>query len=258
VDEIACFFFVGVDPENGISKSKVLSNDIVELAISDTYDDLPQKVLGFFRWALENSDFEWLFKCDDDTYLDLERLGELPITNVDLIGDESLEQRGAPSGGAGYLLSRRAVEALCKDEQLALTGPEDLIIGHAIAGYGMPTHSTQRLCLHSQRHPRRDNNMISAHWCDPDRMRMIFAIRYDETIRQIEATHPFWQDSLFLFPDGTFVRKSSSCSGRWQESSNGHIHLDWSGWNPEELIPADPSPSPHDQRNYRCVPAPTK
>ncbi len=48
--------------------------DTVGLDAPDGYNELPAKVKSFFRYALENYEFEWLFKCDDDTYLELSRL----------------------------------------------------------------------------------------------------------------------------------------------------------------------------------------
>ena len=44
----------------------------------DDYASLPQKTRGFCRWALANAEFEYLFKCDDDTYICLDRLLAVP------------------------------------------------------------------------------------------------------------------------------------------------------------------------------------
>jgi len=35
---------------------------------------LPQKTRWFCAWAIANCEFDYLFKCDDDTYVCLERL----------------------------------------------------------------------------------------------------------------------------------------------------------------------------------------
>jgi hypothetical protein len=48
--------------------------DTVGLDVPDDYEHLPIKVLQFFRYALAHFEFDWLFKCDDDTYLAADRL----------------------------------------------------------------------------------------------------------------------------------------------------------------------------------------
>ncbi|KAA3146119.1 MULTISPECIES: hypothetical protein, partial [unclassified Akkermansia] len=63
-DGIECVFFVG--GKEGLEEER---GDTVVLDTADGYDELPGKVKSFFRYALENYDFEWLFKCDDDTYV---------------------------------------------------------------------------------------------------------------------------------------------------------------------------------------------
>lgn len=90
---VECLFFIGgeaAEEERG---------DTVGLDAPDTYNGLPAKVLAFFRYGLEHYDFDWIFKCDDDTYLDLSRLPELADSRYGLIGDVLLGERKAPSGG---------------------------------------------------------------------------------------------------------------------------------------------------------------
>jgi len=227
----------------------------LELAAPDSYDSLPQKVLTFFRWALDHSNFQWLFKCDDDTYLKLDRLKTLPDSAYDLIGDESVRNRGAPSGGAGYLLSRPTVERLCEDSSLQTTGPEDIIIGKAVNGYGLKSQATTKLCLSSYPFPTPTNDMVSAHWCNPERMRIMHDLNDGIEVEILKTSHPLWRDSILLLPDGRFTRKSSSCSGRWKTLPEGKVYLDWFDWGYEILIPDEVSKDQADCRSYRCVPA---
>ncbi|MBT8772150.1 hypothetical protein, partial [Akkermansia sp.] len=81
-DGIECVFFVG--GKEGVEEER---RDTVVLDTADGYNELPGKVKSFFVYALENYDFEWLFKCDDDTYVDLGRLESLVDDEYDLIGD---------------------------------------------------------------------------------------------------------------------------------------------------------------------------
>lgn len=252
---VASLFFAGRQLHGDVLEADSKEDDLLILDAPDSYEALPEKVLTFFQWALKNSQFKWLFKCDDDTYLDLERLKALPDPQFHLIGDRSLERRGSPSGGAGYLLSRSAVERLCRDRSIALRGPEDIIIGTAIAGYGLKSLSTDRLCLHSHRYPSPGNTMISAHWCGPDRMQLIHDLNRKSEHRTVKVIHPLWEDSILLFPSGTFTRRQSSCSGHWSELPSGQISLKWFDWAEERLIPLSPDGLADSQPCYRCEPA---
>jgi hypothetical protein len=230
VEGVECVFFVGSSVTDGHE------SDVVALDVDDGYAALPSKVVAFFRWALEHSDFEWLFKCDDDTYVCLERLQSLVPDSFDLVGDESVEARGAPSGGAGYLLSRRFVERLCADAQLPMTGAEDLIVGEAAARYGSMSLASPLLSLGNDKFPSRGNQMVSSHWCSPGRLRTIHAMLSEEAY-EVAAHHPCWEDRLVLCEGGLFSRASTACSGSWRRVASGRIRLDWFDWDPELLVP---------------------
>ncbi len=229
-DGMECVFFLGSDaplPEEP---------DTVVLECPDDYDHLPSKVLKFFSHCLENFDFEWLFKCDDDTYVALDRLRDLVSPEFDLIGNGFLNTRGAPSGGAGYLLSRRMVELLASASGLPATGAEDMVVGQAAIRLGARVHATERLCWNNGGYPAQDNTIVTSHWCTPDRLRVIHA-NLAETAEIIEVSHPHWTDRISLLPGGYFFRHSSGCSGSWREDPAGNIFLDWFDWEGEVIVP---------------------
>ena len=112
-------------------------DDIVVLDAPDDYEHLPAKVLAFYRHALNHMSFDYLFKCDDDTYVATERLPEL-ATGVDMIGNEFLDGPNQyASGGAGYLLSRNAVAILSEHDQFPSIGDEDLIFTRFLVDRGV-------------------------------------------------------------------------------------------------------------------------
>ena len=239
---VICRFFVGgADPLTEEA-------DTLTLDTPDGYNELPAKVLAFFREALRTYDFEWLFKCDDDTYLSKERLFDLISPDYDLVGNEFLTERGAPSGGAGYLLSRKLVERLATDGNISPTGAEDLLIGEAALRLGAVASATERLCWNSSRYPQRNNDVVTSHWCSPARLRAIHASLH-EVPELIEVVHPYWSDTLALYPGGIFMRRATQCSGSWASLPNDEIRLDWFDWGCEFL---SPSGIP---RSYRCTPA---
>ena len=232
VPGIECRFFVGggTIPPDG-------EPDVVALAAADDYGHLPQKVRAFFAAALATSDFDWLFKCDDDTYLALDRLHRLIDGAHELVGNEFVESRGSPSGGAGYLLSRRVVRLLADDSGLSDTGAEDVIVGKAAIGYGARALGTANLCWDRSRRPRPGNGIVTSHWCQPEHLRAIHAALFEQP-EEIEAIHPYWRDRIHLYPSGYFARSSTACCGRWTKAESGALHLAWFDWTSETFQPS--------------------
>lgn len=247
---IRAVFFVG-DGDGPLPNEP----DTLAVPAPDTYEHLPEKVLAFFRASLARHDFEWLFKCDDDTYVALDRLRDLATDGHELAGNEFLNTRKSPSGGAGYLLSRAMVEALAADLTIPATGAEDILIGEAALRHGARPFATPRLCWDTSRYPRRDNDVITSHWCAPDRLRVIHAGLHEEP-EKVEARHAFWQDRLQLFPSGLFTRTATRCAGNWQRLPSGEIRLRWFDWQEETLIPDERDADDSSVARYRCVAVP--
>ncbi len=226
---ITCLFFLGrrtpLDEER----------DVVSLWVHDDYDHLPEKVLAFFRYALAHYDFEWLFKCYDDTYIDLHRLADLPDAAYDLIGDPSLKERGAPSGGAGYFLSRALVEQIVAMNDIPATGAEDLIFGELAARLGAKTLSTDRLNMNPAPYPMEGNDLVTAHWCPPEHLLAIENFRTAEPIAVYTGIHTHWADTLLFYANGTFRRKTTGCAGRYVFQGRRSLTLEWFRWAPEHL-----------------------
>lgn len=228
---IECRFFLG--------RREPLPNepDVVNLWVDDGYYHLPAKGLAFYKWALENYDFDWLFKCDDDTYLALDRLESLCDSRYDLIGDLSVEIRKAPSGGAGYLMSRRLVELFINNaHKVPPTGAEDLIFGTLAYELGAPMLASVRLGMYSSPAPHQGNELVSCHWCNPDRLRAIEQMYAQEPIAVLPAEHPHWKDDVLFYANGQFMRRSSGCSGWFSISPRRELTLHWDSWPEDKLL----------------------
>jgi len=167
-DDVQCVFLRG-DP--GLSKPK-LRGDELWLPCPDDYASLPQKTRGFCQWALANAEFEYLFKCDDDTYVCLDRLLQVP-PGLDYCGWK-LGKRNYASGGAGYLLSRRAAGIVARDV-VEKSGPEDRLVGQHLhrAGIALVHDSRFRPWRKLSHTPRPDNDLITGHYCGHIRMRRV-------------------------------------------------------------------------------------
>jgi hypothetical protein len=160
------------------------------LPCPDDYASLPQRTMWFCRWAAKagsmeqgagsktelqvpaslplapcSPPFDYLFKCDDDTYISLPRLRAFDPAGRDYIGAEWRPGVGYASGGAGYLLSRRAAMIVAERFESYPTGAEDLLVGRILAAAGIELSIDPRFVPFgsADRRPRADNDLITAH-----------------------------------------------------------------------------------------------
>jgi hypothetical protein len=99
----------------------------------DDYLSLIFKTRAFTRWATENIEFDYLFRCDDDTYVYRDRFVSHDQGGDDYIGTPV--RREFASGGAGYFLSPRAAELIAEGDFEAKT--EDRQVGELLVANGI-------------------------------------------------------------------------------------------------------------------------
>jgi len=226
---VECRFFLGG------REPLACEPDVVALWENDDYLHLPAKGLAFYAWALENYDFDWLFKCDDDTYLVPDRLKSLCDRRYDLVGDMSLAQRGFPSGGAGYLMSRRLAERIVEHGgEIPAVGAEDVLFGKLAIKLQARRHATPRLFMGCTQTPRPGNDLVSCHWCKPGLMYGIDAALHAKPLSVFHAKHPDWEDDLLFFPQGRFARANGGDGGSFSLQGDS-LCLRWDSWAPETL-----------------------
>jgi hypothetical protein len=165
-----------------------LHGDVLALPCGDDYNSLVHKSREFCRWAL-TQEFDYLFKCDDDTFVVADRFLRFDPSGRDYIGVDPLDHvtpRFA-SGGAGYWLSRAAVEcvaAMDLESTVASAGTngEDYCVYWALRDR-FTFHNDQRFQAWNQPHrlPKSSNEVITAHYIQPDEMR-----RLDEYFEELE------------------------------------------------------------------------
>jgi hypothetical protein len=127
------------------------------------YRSLPQRTRAFCQWAITRDDWDYLFKCDDDTYVSIPRLIRYPLT-ADYIGAEWAPGVRYASGGAGYFLSRKAAEVVA-GHLTQKEGPEDVYVRDALASQGIPFTQDQRFVAlgNEELRPRAGNDLITLH-----------------------------------------------------------------------------------------------
>jgi hypothetical protein len=142
----------------------VLVDDLLLLPCPDEYASLPQRTRWFCRWALTRDDWDYLFKCDDDTYVCTHRLVACDLNGKDYVGAEWMPGVGYASGGAGYFLSRRAA-AIVAEGLTAATGAEDELVGQLLREAGVLFFRDDRFVAYGndRPRPRPDNDLITTH-----------------------------------------------------------------------------------------------
>jgi hypothetical protein len=150
-------------------------SDQVFLDCPDTYPQLPQKTRAMIRWAFD-AGYDFLFKCDDDTYVNVERLlasgfeahdysGFVRTTSVFGNGKEVSHAQG----GAGYWLSRKAM-ALILQHDRTTEGAEDINVARTLKSLGIsPVHDPHYQPAMATV-PLPSNYQVTAHDCNPDDM----------------------------------------------------------------------------------------
>lgn len=148
-----------------------------QYGIDDGYYNLPKKVLYGMRKALDYS-WDWLYKCDDDTYVDPGRLMNA-INNTNAAFGHMLvhptEHKRWLSGGSGYALPRSYVEYLVDHmNDLSHTGPEDWhLTGHLIEK-GFAVNHDGRFYPYNTAQPSKINSIIATHYVKPEEMYDIY------------------------------------------------------------------------------------
>jgi hypothetical protein len=144
--------------------------DQVFLDVPDTYAQLPQKTRAMIRWAYDKG-YDFLFKCDDDTFVHAERLLQSDFSKHDYSGfARTTSVFGAgkevthAQGGAGYWLSRKAMALILKYD-FTMEGAEDINVARVLFTLGIPPVHDPRYQPSMATIPMPLNNQITAHDC---------------------------------------------------------------------------------------------
>lgn len=169
----------------------------VYLACEDTYAKLTSKTHAMVKWALAEG-YDFVFKCDDDTYIRPDRLLSSNFAGDDYSGFTGGRWGDVPGpdgrqivyayaqGGAGYWLSRRAL-AIVAEHMLVKEYCEDCAVGKTLALHGIAPILDARYCAkigpRELSHPDARANYITMHKCDRLKMQRLYAADRQEKER---------------------------------------------------------------------------
>lgn len=223
-------FFIG-------GGTHTFEDDTEGLMASDAGAEIPGKVMAMLARALEIGGFDWIFRCEDTSYVDIGRLAGLAASGADVVADRGLLDGGGGCGNTCYLLSRDIAGRLVRNGSIPANGGDrDPVVREAMR-LGAKVVLSDALRADGLSHPRADNPVACGRAGDPARMRAVHTLRTTEPAAELRVEHPGWRDSLLVHPDGTFTRKAGYWSGTLAKDPAGMI-LNWFDWEPERLVEA--------------------
>lgn len=105
------------------------------------YPSLPWRTYQLLEVALFMASWDYIFKCDDDTYIHPDRFAAFDPRPHEFLGAE-WSRMGYYSGGEGYFVSREAAQRVLPHLRRHLTewrtDAEDLMMGRAMQDAGYP------------------------------------------------------------------------------------------------------------------------
>ena len=121
-----------------LAQEKSRHSDLIVLPMHDTYSDLTRKLVKTLEFANKNYRFDYVLKCDDDTFIDVERIvaelselkdpflywgffdGRAPVQTKGKWADSSYKlcDRYIPYAlGGGYILGRELVRFIAENSR---------------------------------------------------------------------------------------------------------------------------------------------
>jgi Galactosyltransferase len=149
-------------------------SDIQMYGVDDGYNALPWKTKFAVQYAL-NAGYDYLYKCDRDTFVLPRRLMSCGYEQRNYLGHFPLHPREGDitsgpdmaghhvyaSGGCGYFLSRKAMEIITNEP--VLDWAEDRWVGDTLARAGVHGWHDRRFWFKRDIGMARDSEAISCH-----------------------------------------------------------------------------------------------
>ena len=204
--------------------------DIIILPnVTDSLQTLTKRTIGSFKLAIEQFEFSYVLKCDDDTFVDVLRLaselqlrrdrtrlywgfmsGKIRVTRYLPIAYKETEWSLCDlympyTNGGGYLLSRDLIQLLVQNEaHLKLYKCEDVAVGAWLAPYNIERRHDTRFDTEGRTRGCKSVFLIS-HKVSPSEM-----YTYYKSL-QVEGLYCSWRTRSF-YKNGYMYNWSASPS----------------------------------------------
>jgi hypothetical protein len=184
--------------------------------------------------AVDVHSFDWFFRCDETTYVDTQRLGDLVQNRVDLIAHPVFLDIQAGGEESPFLLSRGFIERLLESSENPTSGEREFVVREA-RRLEARVITTTRLSLDPLRYPRADNDVVSAPCSSAERREALVVLSHGTPVAEVEVEHPEWRDMLIIHENGVFARRQGMCAG-FLVGTPGEAVLQWFDSEAERLV----------------------
>jgi len=167
----------GLDYKFFVGRGSIgLASDEVLLDVGDDYESLTHKTIEGHRWAIDHG-YDFIFQCFGDTYVRPERLMSSGFELYDYTGYPLVNTPGGGtciprekansilgdffSGGAGYMMSRKATELMLKNLPDDIS--EDRWVGRVLSHPSILRRSDKRYNPWEYPIPLKSNDFITCH-----------------------------------------------------------------------------------------------
>lgn len=160
------FFAIGGGERDSVAEIKVDEPDVVILPCRDAYQSLHVKTREMLRYAVTKYKFNHMLKCDDDTYVVLDRAVEMAKDAVFLS-----DYGQYVTGGGGYFIRyqelRLLLDAWAEKFEYTWGTAEDIMVYDTMMTLGVPKSSTERIQRYQTLFvPAADNDQVTTHYVD--------------------------------------------------------------------------------------------
>lgn len=109
-----------------------LDGDILQFpALHESIPNTAVKLRAALQWALQNSDFDYVFRTNSSSYIDLQRLMDYVLhaqTKGLYAGHSGIHGELPYVSGIGILMSRDVVETMCSGDNLLVSLVDDIAL----------------------------------------------------------------------------------------------------------------------------------
>lgn len=160
--------------------------DEIYLDVPDGYQfDLTLKFQQMIAYAL-GAGYDFLFRCDTDTYVHVPRLLASKFWEHDYVGNAYLGR--SAQGGPGLSMGRKAMEILVNKDATDNARCDDHWAGDKLLEEGIKPHHDPRFTIFQQG-PAPRNDIISTHTANV-RSRQVFDDLHSKALKISEKTIP--------------------------------------------------------------------
>lgn len=142
--------------------------DEVFLDVDDSYAMLPHKIKAIYQWALDHG-YDYVFKCDDDTFVYVDRLLNSGFENHKWIGRYNGGHFVA--GGPGYWISKDAMKIVASSA-VGKAWAEDIWVSGALVSAGYQPEFDHRYV--DLRRGEVDNSTVAVCECTEAKMKELY------------------------------------------------------------------------------------